>query len=254
MLVDAHCHFDYACFDGKRAQLLQQCESEGVGALVIPGVRVSDWQRVRDVAGADRRVSFCLGIHPWYVDEHTSADLDQLTALLARREDGCVALGECGLDRLHGSLERQLPWFESQVDIAKRLEVPLVIHSVRTHDEVGAVLRRKQVSSPVLVHGFSGSPEQARSLAGLGCYIGVGGVITYSRASKTRRAVADLPLNRLVLETDAPDMPPQGITKGANSPLYLPRVLKALCELRSESEHVIRAQLEQNARALYGWS
>ncbi|ROT93549.1 TatD family deoxyribonuclease [Marinobacter sp. R17] len=256
MLVDAHCHFDFPCFDGEREQILQDFHAHQGGGLVIPGVEAATWSRVQAVAASDASMRYCLGIHPWFVDGHTDADLERLKSILSSRPADCVALGECGLDRLHGDLATQRPWFEAQVDLAVELALPLVIHSVRTHDEVAAVLRRRRLVAPVLVHGFSGSPEQARALTDMGCYLGVGGVITYSRARKTRRAVAEVPLERLVLETDAPDMPPDGVRKGDNRPTYLPFVFKALCELRSEPEAQIREQLLANVETLYAtaWS
>lgn len=253
MLVDAHCHLDYPEFDQSRAHLIESCREAGVERIVVPGVRSATWQRVVDTVGRDPALYYCLGIHPWYVDEHTEEDLDRLETLLTNRSSRCVAIGECGLDRLHGDLERQMPWFEAQVDMAKSLAMPLVIHSVRTNDEVGAVLRKKAVAGTVLIHGFSGSPEQAKSLADSGCFLGVGGIITYARARKTRRAVAEVPLEHLVLETDAPDMPPEGVAKGDNSPLHIPAVFRALCELRPEPGGQIAEQLRANVNRLYGW-
>lgn len=253
MLVDAHCHLDYPAFDDDRARLVNACREQGVDRIVIPGVRAATWSRVAQTASGDPALYYCLGIHPWYADEHNDEDLDQLRQLLVDRSGKCVALGECGLDRLHGEIERQMPWFKAQVDLAKSLEIPLVVHSVRTNDEVGAVLRQKHFDGRVLIHGFSGSPEQARGLVDTGCFLGIGGVITYARARKTRRAIAEVPLESLVLETDAPDMPPEGVAKGDNSPLNIPAVFRALCEIRPEPEARIAEQLRANVNRLYGW-
>ncbi|SFR73111.1 TatD DNase family protein [Marinobacter daqiaonensis] len=252
-LVDAHCHFDFPAFEGRRAEVWARAQEEGVRRLVIPGVRQSDWDRVRSVAEESDAWWYCLGIHPWFVDEHGEQDLDRLREELAQAGSRCVGLGECGLDRVQGDLDAQMPWFEDQVALAGELEVPLVIHSVRTHDEVAAVLRRKPPSAPVLVHGFSGSYQQARALIDLGCYLGIGGVITHDRARKTRDTVARLPSDRLVLETDAPDMPPAGVRKGGNEPATLRQVLTCLAELRSEAAEALAEQLERNVAELYGW-
>jgi TatD DNase family protein len=154
---------------------------------------------------------------------------------------------------LRGNLDDQYPWFESQIDIAVRAHVPLVIHSVRTHDEVVEVLKRKNVSNRVLVHGFSGSYQQASKLVDLGCFIGVGGVVTHTNAKKTRDTIARLPVDSLVLETDAPDMAPQGVRPGENSPVYLSRVLAALAELRGADAAALGRALLCNVQRLYGW-
>jgi TatD DNase family protein len=165
-----------------------------------------------------------------------------------------VAVGECGLDRLRGNMNDQYPWFEAQIALASELGLTLVIHSVRAHDEVHATLRRMNWSGRALLHGFSGSFQQAKKLIDQGGFIGVGGVITHSRASKTRDAIARLPLESLVLETDAPDMAPKGIEAGSNSPLYLRRILDSLCEIRGEPPDQLAGVLFENTERLYGKS
>ncbi|MDL0430749.1 TatD family hydrolase [Marinobacter sp. TBZ242] len=253
-LIDAHCHFDFPEFDGRRAAVLEEARCAGLSNLVIPGVRRSDWSRVSRVASEHEGLYYCLGIHPWYVGEHSSDDLNALSDALVKHPGRCVALGECGLDRLHGTLEDQYPWFEAQVDIASEAHFPLVVHSVKTHDEVYEVLRRKQFAGRVLVHGFSGSYQQASKLIDLGCFIGVGGVITHPRSRKTRETIARLPVDALVLETDAPDMAPEGVAPGCNSPGYLPLIFDALAELRDASREDLARSLLGNVQRLYGWN
>ncbi len=252
-LVDAHCHFDFPEFDDCRDDELAKARASGLVGLVIPGVRRSDWSRVRDTALAFPEGAYCLGIHPWYVGEHDAGDLELLEQLASDHPERFVAIGECGLDRLRGALAEQWPWFEAQVGLAARLDLPLVIHSVRTHDEVHGALRRLNWNGPALIHGFSGSYQQAAKLVALGCSIGVGGVITHGRARKTRDAVARLPLEALVLETDAPDMSPQGVGAGRNSPANLRQILSVLAELRGMSEQALAPILLDNVAALYRW-
>ena len=253
-LIDAHCHFDFHQFDGRREAELEQARSLGLRRLVIPGVRRPDWDRVRDTALAHNGLFYCIGIHPWFVDEHSEEDLSELRRRLAARPERCVALGECGLDRLKGSLEVQWPWFDSQVALANEFGMPLVIHSVKAHDEVHSLLNRRQWTGRALIHGFSGSFQEAEKLVDLGCFIGVGGVITHPRARKTRDAIAKLPLEALVLETDAPDMAPEGVPQGQNSPRYLPDILKALAEIRGDTPEQLAPVLLDNVSRLYGWS
>lgn len=253
-LIDAHCHFDFPAFDGRRKAVLEDARGAGLSNLVIPGVRRADWGRVSRVASEYDGLYYGLGIHPWFVAEHTADDLSALRGLLEDRPRHCVALGECGLDRLHGDLKEQYAWFEGQVDIAAQLHLPLVVHSVKTHDQVYEVLRRKGFSGRVLVHGFSGSYEQASKLIDLGCFIGVGGVITHQRARKTRNTIARLPVDALVLETDAPDMPPAGVDAGQNSPAFLPSILAALAGLRNAECENLAQSLLRNVQRLYGWN
>lgn len=252
-LTDAHCHLDFPEFADRREQVLAGAAAAGVSRVVIPGVRRRHWDRVVSAAAGMSGVYYCLGIHPWYVGEHDESDLTLLERRLTGADEQCVGLGECGLDRLRGELADQLPWFEAQVELAGRLMRPLVIHSVRTHDEIHRILKVRTFSGRALIHGFSGSYEQARKLVDLGCYIGVGGVITHDRAKKTRNAIARLPVDALVLETDAPDMAPAGVVKGCNSPENLPMILDALVSLKAAQREELAGQLLRNSCQLYGW-
>ena len=249
--VDAHCHFDFAVFDGKRAEVLEQCRQQGVTDLVMPGVSPGNWECLCRLCDSFPQLWFAPGIHPWWVDQVGDEGLEDLERLLNEGHPGLVGIGECGLDRLYGEPVRQYPWFEGQIALARRYGLPLLIHSVRTHDEVAQLLRRCNYSGRALVHGFSGSLQQAERFVSRGFSIGVGGVITYPRANKTRNAISALPLEALVLETDAPDMPPKGIAKGRNSPVNLGLNFAALCELRSEPSDEIAAALWRNSCELY---
>lgn len=250
--MDAHCHFDFPRFAGCRESELEVARQSGVVGLVIPGVRRRDWQRVRNTALAYPGLFYCLGVHPWFVGDHSAEDMAQLETLLRDRSGHCIAVGECGLDRLHGDMKVQSPWFEAQVELASRLALPLVIHSVKAHDEIYATLRRSGWSGRALVHGFSGSYQQAAKLLDQGCFIGVGGVITHPRSRKTRDTMARLPLDSLVLETDAPDMAPAGVEPGRNSPTYLRRIFECLAEVRDERRDHLASALFANTTALYG--
>lgn len=250
--IDAHCHLDFARFDGVLGEELARARELGVAGAVIPGVRRADWPRVRAVAQAHAGLWYCLGVHPWYVEEHRAQDLAVLERELAERPEHFVGIGECGLDRLRGDLATQLPWFEAQARLAMRHDLPLVVHSVRTHDEVHGLLRRLQWSGRTLIHGFSGSYQQASKLVDLGCCIGVGGAVTYPRAHKTRQAIARLPAECLVLETDAPDMSPQGVPAHHNSPVHLPRVFDALAGLRNEPREALAEVILTTTRRLFG--
>lgn len=250
-LIDAHCHIDAARFDNDRDQLLTECMASGVRKIVVPGTVPESWVTILELARCHAMLAPAVGLHPWWadrVDEDSMARLDQLLA--ANRE--IVAVGECGLDRRRGpALECQQSVFEAQVELAETHSRPLLIHSVGTHDTVLSLLRRKEFTPPVLIHGFSGSREQAQALVQQGAFIGVSGVITYPRARKTQRAIAAVPLDALVLETDAPGMPPRGVPKDTNSPLNLRRVLDDLCTLREEPRAVVVRALWRNTQRLF---
>lgn len=250
-LVDAHCHFDFPVFDGHRDAILKRAGEMGISTLVVPGTCPASWKGLKDLAGRYPAIRYAPGLHPWWLGDIEPGDVEQLEAELQQPDQGRVAIGECGLDLLRANYEGQLELFRAQVQLAIRYGYPLLIHSVRTHDEIAALLKREQYTLPALVHGFSGSWQQASRLMDQGLYIGVGGVITHDRARKTRDTIRRLPASALVLETDAPDMPLSGVRKGENTPLNLRRVFEALCELRGEQPEVLGPQLLVNTERLF---
>ena len=249
--VDAHCHFDFPAFDGRREAILDEAGRLGISLLVVPGTSPDGWGRLRYLAGQYRALRYAPGIHPWWLGEIGPDAIDELEQELRQPAEARVAIGECGLDLLREDYSGQVELFRSQVRLASRYGYPLLIHSVRTHDEVAALLKHEQYSLPALVHGFGGSWQQAKRLMDQGLYIGVGGVITHNRARKTRETIRKLPASALVLETDAPDMPPAGVRKGENTPLDLCRVFEALCQLRGDEPDELAGQLLANTERLF---
>lgn len=234
-LIDTHCHLDFPVFDSERAALLAECRQLGVGEYIIPAVGEENWGRVMALAAEHDGISYALGVHPWYVGGQTPAVLARLQQRLAERPRGLVAVGECGLDlRSHVPQEGQLEMFEAQIELAKEHELPLIVHSVRANDTVAKILRRLRPACGGVIHAFSGSLQQAEAFWQLGFRLGIGGVISFERANKTREAVRDMPLEALLLETDAPDMPLQGQQGAPNTPANLPIIAQLLADLRQQ--------------------
>ncbi|HDZ8856419.1 TatD family hydrolase [Aeromonas dhakensis] len=234
-LIDTHCHLDFPVFDSERAALLAECRQLGVGEYIIPAVGEENWGRVMALAAEHDGISYALGVHPWYVGGQTPAVLTRLQQRLAERPRGLVAVGECGLDlRSHVPQEGQLEMFEAQIELAKEHELPLIVHSVRANDTVAKILRRLRPACGGVIHAFSGSLQQAEAFWQLGFRLGIGGVISFERANKTREAVRDMPLEALLLETDAPDMPLQGQQGAPNTPANLPIIAQLLADLRQQ--------------------
>lgn len=253
-LIDAHCHFARPEFDSRREALLDQAARAGIRALVMPATRREDWPLLASLASQFSALYYAPGLHPWWAEQHRQEDFQALEQWLEQRDSRLLAIGECGLDRLKGDSTKQRPWFEGQVQLAREHRLPLLIHSVRTHEAVLSVLKAERFTGPALLHGFAGSYEQARQLVDQGLYLGVTGLITHPRARKTCDALSRAPLEALVLETDAPDMPLAGMAKGENSPLALTRILECLCELRSEPREQLVHQIGQNTERLFGKS
>ncbi|PIJ55161.1 metal-dependent hydrolase, partial [Erwinia sp. OLMDLW33] len=195
-----------------------------------------------------------LGMHPMAIAEHGEPQLAALEQQLKARPPKLVAIGEIGLDLFidNPQFERQQALLDAQLRLARDYDLPVILHSRRTHDKLALHLRRIALPRRGVVHGFAGSEQQALAFIRAGYSIGVGGTITYERASKTRNTLARLPLSSLLLETDSPDMPLQGFQGQPNRPERVKEVWQALCELRPESPEQIAETLRQNTRTLFG--
>ncbi|MTD41115.1 metal-dependent hydrolase [Erwinia sp. CPCC 100877] len=251
--IDTHCHFDFPPFAGNETESLAQAARAGVERIIVPAVCASRFRDVLALARQYPAVRVALGLHPVWIDQHSEADLTLLEQYLIQRPSGLVAIGEIGLDRYISEphFDRQMALLEAQLRLAKHYGLPVILHSRRAHDQLAALLRRMTLPRAGVVHGFSGSLQQAQRFVSLGYRIGVGGTITYPRASKTRAVMAVLPLEALLLETDAPDMPLNGWQGQPNRPERIAEVFRTLCELRSESPRQIADTLFENACRLF---
>ncbi len=262
-LIDTHCHFDFSVFDDNRETLWTLCQKSNIHHLLIPGVHPDQWCVNYDLTKTLSGVVSAAGVHPWWLDKLNEQEvceqglseelLQRLDKALARQK--CVAVGECGLDKaIAVDLEYQKIIFEQHIRKACELELPLIIHVRNTHNETLQLLSRYKPASGGVIHGFTGSLETAQQYWKLGFYLGVGGSITYPRANKTRRAIAQMPLESLLLETDAPDMPLNGFQGKPNSPLKVIDVAKSLSELRDSSLENIIETTTKNAYRLFNLS
>jgi len=251
--VDTHCHFDFPPFVGDEAQSLRLAAEAGVEKIIAVGVSAERISRVLALAQTYPPVYAALGLHPMAIAEHDQRSLAALEQALALRPAKLVALGEIGLDLYmeNPQFDRQQALLDAQLRLARDYDLPVILHSRRTHDRLAQHLRRIVLPRRGVVHGFAGSEQQALAFIRAGYAIGVGGTITYLRASKTRNAIARLPLESLLLETDSPDMPLQGWQGQPNRPERIKNVWQSLCELRSESPERIAEVLRENTRTLF---
>lgn len=251
--IDTHCHFDFPPFLEHEEESLQLAGHSGVERLIVPAVTRDRFDDITRLIGRFSSVCGALGLHPLYIDRHKNSDVDELERYLSEKNHRIVAVGEIGLDDYMETpqLARQEQLLIEQLRLAERFNLPVILHSRRTHDRLAKLLREANQSRTGVIHGFSGSLSQAQAFIKLGYFIGVGGVITYERAQKTRRAIAKLPLERLLLETDAPDMPLAGFQGQPNRPERIVQVFEQLCLLREEPPEQIAQQIYLNSLALF---
>lgn len=254
VLSDSHCHLDFSAFDQDREAVLANCMARGVNTLIVPGVQAAQWPgllawqaHVNHRWGV--RVGVSVGLHPYFMAHHQRAHLNVLAQHLS--SPAVVAVGEIGLDGRVANMAEQEAYLGAQLELAQQHRLPVILHQHQAHNTLLRMLKRTPPCGGV-VHAFSGSRQMAEDYLSLGLRLGVGGVITYARAQRTRQALQQVPLSGLLLETDSPDMPLAGYQGVRNSPLQIPNVFRALCRLRAEPDPQAAAhQLLNNLYATF---
>lgn len=237
MWMDSHCHLNAVPLLAQQAQILSACAAQQI-FCIVPATRSLDYAALSQLAEQSTHLAFALGIHPYFVVQHDVAQISQLRidCLQALPTGKLVAIGETGLDGFLKQLDwaQQQAFFQAQLALACELGLPLILHSRQAVDAVLQQLRRYR---PVggIAHAFNGSLQQAEQLIKLGFKLGFGGAMTYPRALHLQKLARELPLESIVLETDAPDMPPIFARDVPNSPLYLPQIAAYLADYRGVS-------------------
>ena len=260
--IDTHCHLDAAEFDADRDAVRAAAGAVGVGHIVIPAVERAHWREV--IALAHRHGdSYALGIHPLYTPRAQEEDIAALRELLAevQGDPHLVAVGEIGLDFFVPGLdaERQIWFNEQQIQVARDFGLPVILHVRKSSDRLLKTLRAKPMVGGI-AHAFNGSAQQGQAFIDLGFKLGFGGALTYDRALKLRELAATLPLSSIVMETDAPDIPPHwlyttaeqraaGQKQGRNTSAELPRIAAEVAALRGMALADLQQATTANARA-----
>lgn len=248
MLIDTHCHLDAAEFDADRDRVISAALAAGVMTMVVPAVCRDNLEAVAQLAQAHPSVRVGYGIHPLFVNKAEPDDVAHVRDRLAGGD--AVAVGEIGLDFFvegHDAA-RQTYFFVEQLKLARAFDLPVILHVRRAQDVILKHLRAHKVCGGI-AHAFNGSAEQAAQFIKLGIKLGFGGAMTYPRALKIRALAASLPIDALVLETDAPDIPPEWVRGQRNDPANLPRIAAVLAALRRLNVDDIIAHTRDNALA-----
>ncbi|MBM3116655.1 TatD family hydrolase [Jeongeupia naejangsanensis] len=253
MLIDSHCHLDAPEFDADRDRVVAAAIAAGVGQLVVPSVGAAMFDATRQMRER-YGCAVAYGLHPIYVAEHRDEHLQALSDRLTR--EPAVAVGEIGLDFYVPGLDaaRQVALFEAQLRIAREADLPVIVHIRRSQDQVLKYLRKWRVRGGI-AHAFNGSAQQAEAFLKLGFKLGFGGAMTYSGSQRIRRLAAELPLDGIVLETDAPDIAPAwlaGPPPGRNAPDQLPSIAAVLAELRGLDVDTVQHVCMTNTEAVLG--
>ena len=250
MLIDTHCHLDVAEFDLDRDVVHAAGLAAGVERMVVPSVAVDRFNCVKTTVAGYSGCVAAYGIHPPFVTQAKESDLIVLHDWLQREKP--AAVGEIGLDFYVPDQDplRQEFFFVEQLKLAREFNLPVLLHVRRSVDAILKQLRRIKVPGGI-AHAFNGSRQQADEFIKLGFKLGFGGSMTYSGSTRIRQLAASLPVESIVLETDAPDMAPAWLAGRRNAPAELIRIAAVLAELRELSPERIAEQTTLNARAIF---
>ena len=246
-LIDTHCHLDFPQFSGDRNEVLQQAKNAGVNVIVVPGVTRASWDTLIAMCDQEANLYYALGLHPMFIEQHQAEDIKHLKQYVETTKP--VAVGEIGLDYQdkHLQVARQLDVFAQQLEVAQEFKLPVILHVRKAHDDVLKQLKNIPVAGGI-VHAFNGSLQQAEIYQQLNFKFGFGGMLTFERSTKLRALAKQLPIESIVLETDAPDMTVAQHRGERNHPAYLPYCLQALAQAKSMQIDEVADCTSSNAR------
>jgi TatD DNase family protein len=249
-LADSHVHLDDTSFDDDRGAVVERARAAGVTLQIIPGVDAASWPRIQALCTPGSGLYAAYGLHPLFMRQHRPEHLAALSQWLETHQP--VAVGEIGLDFYVKGVdaEEQRSYFRQQLVLAREFELPVIVHARAAMDEVTTALRRAGGLRGV-VHSFAGSQQQAEQLWKLGFHIGIGGPVTYERAQRLRRIVTNMPIEYLLLESDAPDQPLSTHRGERNEPTRVAEILQCVAGLRNEDPATVAAATTANARRLF---
>ncbi len=244
-MIDTHCHLDLEPLVLHLPKILQEAAEAGISSFVIPGVHPGGWQRMYELANEYSCILPAYGIHPM----HAASAEEQCMAQLAERAPCGVAIGEIGLDPSYAiSMALQEAAFRGQLRLAVKLGLPVLVHCRQVFQRTVQIMREERAGrTGGIMHAFSGSPEMANEFIRLGFAISISGTITWTNAVKPLRLASEIALEHLVLETDAPDMPPQRYHGRFNRPVWMVETAARLAEIRGLSLETVVAATTANA-------
>ena len=252
-IIDTHCHLDVSDFNLDRNQVIQRCRQQGISKIIIPAIESKAWHNLLELCNAEAGLYPALGLHPVFLNQHEDDDIEKLEIVLDKVTP--IAIGEIGLDFYLKELDQQqqLKLFETQLLIAKTHHLPVILHVRKAHDQTLQLLKKIKVKGG-FCHAFNGSRQQADKYIEMGFKLGFGGTLTYENSTRLHKLAKELPLESIVLETDAPDMVVESHRGERNSPEYIFDALKALAKIRNEDINLIAQKTTFNANEVMNFS
>jgi len=252
MTIDSHAHLEMDAFDGDREEVIARAEAAGLTAIITVGTTIPDCAKALEIARLHPMVYAAVGIHPHEVKGIDDRTYDTLRELAQQAK--VVALGEIGIDFFydHSPREVQLRCFEEQIELALELDLPVIIHDREAHGETLGIMRQYRGRLRGVLHCFSGDAAMARECLEMGFYLSVAGPVTYRKADQLREVVREIPIDRLLVETDCPYLAPQPFRGKRNEPAYVVETARRVAEVKGVEPRDLERRTEENARRLFG--
>ncbi len=250
-LFDSHCHIQDERFDGLRDGILARAGESGVCGMVCCGTSPNDWESVTALADSHEAILPSFGVHPWFVENLPGDWLNRLRSMV--QANSISAIGEIGLDYVVENVDRELQKkvFERQLDLALELNRPVSVHCRKAWGDLVELLKDRAGTIRGLIHNYSGSAEIASRLTSMGLYLSFGGMLTRSRNRRGHDSLRKIDIDRILLETDSPDLAPIGIEQPYNEPANLKIICNAAAEILGKTPDSLAEQTSQNARKLF---
>ncbi len=250
-MIDSHAHLERKEFAPDRNEVIQRARDRGLTHIVTIGTDLDSSRKALDLAETHDFIFATVGTHPHDATAFGDGEAEALSALATRRK--VVAWGEIGLDffHLHSPADCQVEAFERQIDLAATFDLPLVIHDRDAHEELLGILRRKQKHYKGVIHCFSGDYDLAMTLMDMGFHISIPGVVTFPKALPTRDAATRIPLERMLVETDAPFLAPVPHRGKRNEPAFVAHTVEEIARLRGIRPEDVASQTAENSKALF---
>ncbi|MGQ0602371.1 MAG: TatD family hydrolase [Anaerolineales bacterium] len=253
MLVDTHCHLDFDAFDADRDAVVERALAAGVTRIVVPGIDLATSRRAVALAEHYPGVYAAVGVHPNSADKYSPQSLSDFRMLAAHPK--VVGIGEIGIDFFWKKTPPldQADVFRRQIELANAVGKPIIVHDRDAHEAVMTVLRETPPQAGAVLHAFSGDAAMAEEALAVGFYLGVDGPLTYKKSDDLRALFAGLPLERILIETDAPYLTPQPQRGKRNEPAYVRYVAETLALTRAQTLEIVAEVTTQNAASLFRW-
>ena len=250
-LIDSHCHLDDDRYDNCREAVVTRARDNGITQIILPATTADRWQKVKQVAAMYDQIYAAYGLHPMFMSQHKRQHLQLLDSWIDREKP--VAVGECGLDFFQSRDDEnwQLELFQAQLNLARKHQLPVIVHVRKAMDQVISLLRKTKLECGGVIHSFAGSLQQARQLYELGFKLGIAATVDFERARKLRDVVAKIDAAALLLESDAPDQSGINHRGDLNEPAFIVEHFQTMAKLRGISEQCLSEIVNSNTQAVF---